>query len=475
MVHTKDIVKSLPLLAAILGKKYGIEVRIGGDSAYTNGKIIHLPVLPEEGDEQFMVLVRGLIDHEAAHIRSSELSVLQRERPSPVLKHLWNSLEDGWVEQRLIACYPGCKVNFRKLIEHFFMREDNVEEHINPAAAVLDAVLLTVRSWAAPAIRPHRDSVIAVVNRAYPGLWPQVEAVLAEARYSTSSQQNMDYAKRILFLLQHQANALPAKESEQQRTLQEQRKPAQDTPDAHGRNAATPEQPAHSGAIQPQSADRTEHTGQTDTQGMPRISACQAMKALLEGTEASSLPEQLGEKLKAALGEQNPLRQGIRIATVAHTKAANLSAADIAHCRAATTVLRLRLHRLLQAEGAVPLKPGLRGKLCGSALYRLAVHNPRIFLRRGEKPVLDTAVHLLLDSSGSMAGASIRLAVQSCYAVASSLQAIKDVNVAVTAFPGVETLRSLTVSPLVAHGQKLHTAWLLPPAAERLWGKPCGG
>ena len=104
MVHTKDIVKSLPLLAAILGKKYGIEVRIGGDSAYTNGKIIHLPVLPEEGDEQFMVLVRGLIDHEAAHIRSSELSVLQRERPSPVLKHLWNSLEDGWVEQRLIAC-----------------------------------------------------------------------------------------------------------------------------------------------------------------------------------------------------------------------------------------------------------------------------------------------------------------------------------------------------------------------------------
>ena len=60
MIQNKHIIKSLPLLAAALGKKYGVEVVIGGDSAYTkactNGRTIYLPALPLDCDATLLGL-----------------------------------------------------------------------------------------------------------------------------------------------------------------------------------------------------------------------------------------------------------------------------------------------------------------------------------------------------------------------------------------------------------------------------------
>ena len=50
-MNPKHIIKALPLLASVLGRKYGVQVRIGGDTAFTNGNIIQLPSLPLDGDE----------------------------------------------------------------------------------------------------------------------------------------------------------------------------------------------------------------------------------------------------------------------------------------------------------------------------------------------------------------------------------------------------------------------------------------
>ena len=39
-MNPKHIIKSLPLLASVLGRKYGVQVRIGGNKAFPNGDII---------------------------------------------------------------------------------------------------------------------------------------------------------------------------------------------------------------------------------------------------------------------------------------------------------------------------------------------------------------------------------------------------------------------------------------------------
>jgi len=97
-----------------------------------------------------------------------------------------------------------------------------------------------------------------------------------------------------------------------------------------------------------------------------------------------------------------------------------------------------------------------------------------VFRVKAERVGIDTAVHILLDCSGSMVR-RIRLACQACYAVASALDASK-INVAVTAFPSSQLPSGSysTVAPIIAHGQKVHIGLDLTPAGgtpmgEALW------
>ncbi len=94
MISNKAILQSLPLLASVLGKSYGVRVEIGGNQAFTNGSVIQLPSLPAEFDNKFTGLVRGFLDHESAHIRETDFSVLQGM--TPLEKNIWNIFED-WV------------------------------------------------------------------------------------------------------------------------------------------------------------------------------------------------------------------------------------------------------------------------------------------------------------------------------------------------------------------------------------------
>jgi cobaltochelatase CobT len=85
---------------------------------------------------------------------------------------------------------------------------------------------------------------------------------------------------------------------------------------------------------------------------------------------------------------------------------------------------------------------------------------------------LNTAVHVLLDVSGSMAGAPITLAKQACYAIAKALAGIKGVNPAVTAFPATTAPNS--VVSLVRHGQTVSESFEIgasggTPLAAALW------
>ena len=63
MIRTKDVLNCLPLVASILGDRYGVQVRIGGKDACTNGKVIFLPSLPMDCEPELLALTRAFIDH----------------------------------------------------------------------------------------------------------------------------------------------------------------------------------------------------------------------------------------------------------------------------------------------------------------------------------------------------------------------------------------------------------------------------
>lgn len=153
-LREKDILGCLPLLASVLGNTYGVHVRIGGSDACTDGNMIQLPSLPVDCGEELLLLVRGFIDHESAHIRYTDFKAFKEAALDAVTKNLFNAIEDWRVENRLAAVFPGCRHNFHELIRRFFVEDATRERagEISLALSVLNYVLLTVRSWDVPEV-----------------------------------------------------------------------------------------------------------------------------------------------------------------------------------------------------------------------------------------------------------------------------------------------------------------------------------
>lgn len=87
-----------------------------------------------------------------------------------------------------------------------------------------------------------------------------------------------------------------------------------------------------------------------------------------------------------------------------------------------TGTIQKNLERAFAARKLSHVTPGRRsGKLRASALYRLASGDVRVFEKREPALVTHAAVSLLSDCSGSMAGAPMRLAAVSAYALSTVL------------------------------------------------------
>jgi len=196
------------MVASVLGRKYGVKVVIGGRGAYTDGSTIHLPALPLESSETLIGLARGYIDHEAAHIRETRFDWLCLANLTPLEMHVWNTFEDWRVEHRLARLFPGCRQNFNWLIKHLFGNPS--EKTADPAMAILNWLLLSVRAWDVPSLNGQRDAVGSFVEAHYPGLTTHLNSVLKKVNaYCDSTQDCILYAREVVSILKAKAAILP--------------------------------------------------------------------------------------------------------------------------------------------------------------------------------------------------------------------------------------------------------------------------
>lgn len=125
--------KVLALVARVLGQKYDIKIAMGSYStASTDGQTIFLPLVQ---GEDAVALARGYIDHEAAHIRLTNMNIM----PTNDFKgQLLNVIEDIRVEKGIGKDYPGCASNLRNLSstlnEKYGVFQPNP---VNPSTSIL--------------------------------------------------------------------------------------------------------------------------------------------------------------------------------------------------------------------------------------------------------------------------------------------------------------------------------------------------
>jgi cobalamin biosynthesis protein CobT len=77
-----------------------------------------------------------------------------------------------------------------------------------------------------------------------------------------------------------------------------------------------------------------------------------------------------------------------------------------------------------------------------------------VFQRREERAAPNTAVHLLVDLSFSMAGGADRVALDAAMALALALEPLRGVSCAVTAFPGLHGSPT-RVTRIQSHGERV--------------------
>jgi hypothetical protein len=438
---TQEILQCLPLLADILGRAYGVAVEIGGTEAFTTGRVIRLPSLPAASDPTFLGLVRGYIDHEAAHIRHTDFEAMTKAAVTPLEKHIWNIFEDWRVEARLAEIFPGSGQNFHWLIRHLFQQPP--AETRSSAYVILDWLLLTVRSWSVPELAPQCQEVAGRIDRLWPGLHLRLEPILAAMQdHCPGSMACLDYARHVV------------------RTLS-----SISTDPVSRRRSAPPS------ATRKREEDHGDAMGQRD---MPAAEVCASPAAItdlqsLVSATATELPEDLGQFLKRSIASEPTQLGRTAVAAISTKPVSPLSQQDLLEIERVTAGMRARLQGLLQATRLIQRRPSRRGKIDPRRLHAVTIGSQRVFLTSEPKPAINTAVHILLDSSSSMR-TRIRLASQCCHVVAQALSQI-GISVGVTAFPGE---RHASVAPLLRHGDRVHSDFLIDagggtPLSEAGW------
>ncbi len=136
--------------------------------------------------------------------------------------------------------------------------------------------------------------------------------------------------------------------------------------------------------------------------------------------------------------------------------------------------LVVRLQGLVESDRARGEARARRGRRIATArLARVAAGNGRVFRRRAERRAPETALHLLLDRSGSMRApggpgrrSRLELGLEAALALALALEGIPGASVAVSAFPARDGRSVLT---LLGRGERVRDA------AGRFWLKAAGG
>ena len=509
MITRRHILSSLPLLAAALTGRDGIHVTFEGSQACTSGKTIVIPALPLDSKPEVLATVRGHIDLQSAHIRYTDFRAVAKANMGPLQAWCWHIIEDWRVGQKMAAIYPGSRSNLNWLIARQCAAwagdkpgkkpksGQKLGANLGPnlAMSALLHVRATVLSWDVPEALACNASHTGALHRAYPALVRALDRLLANVRaHCPNTQSAIDHAARLAACLEECGlDNTSLQEEDAEDTPERLEQSAVDCGEGNASQSgkcddcdagmdSTGIDEAATGAMEEtDTANTTENAteganaehGNTTPQKGNGAGGDLFEDQLLEALEQA--PQSLGEALADTLDTVSRRTKSEFFVSPEEGKRTVKALDDLRRNLAlrATVALKIRLQGLLQADTLRRSALGRRGKLHTQSLYRLAVGNPRLFLRTSDKQDMDTAVHILLDASGSMHGPRIELAADACYAVARALESLRGVSVGISVFPATGGA-ACGIFPLVRHDERVSDKFDIrgegdTPLTEALW------
>ncbi|MEQ1486758.1 VWA domain-containing protein [Methyloglobulus sp.] len=522
-MNNQTLNNAFPIVAAALGNKFGVNVRIGGEEAFTDGSMINLPAYNLE-DPSYKDVAWGYLAHEAAHVRFTEFVDFGNAATSIIRKDIVNTLEDIRIEKAMQAIYPGTKRTIEKVVGHlvqtggFEVVGSNGQVH--PATVLGQFLLFRLRTdvLGQTALSAYADSTEALLEATFPtGAVTRLMGLLSEVPALTSTRDCVRLADRILRMVKEEQE----KEQEKARQSQQQEDDSSDNNESPANkgngdpqqdcqpqgNDPQSDQDAESNpsGLQADSAQDVESQAQQqpalqgnageDYQAQPsgkgqgpstdsvdqreNLDSGQLAQVLTSVLSASEddVAQDVFEVVRQLLGNQpsncydSELHMPIAVKPKTHPGTGNKLLNEVLN---ESGKIRASLQGLVQSNRFDrPANKRSGNRIDGRKLLRLAQGDSRIFERRHHRQAPNSAVHLLLDGSGSMMEEYdpnkkelrlIGLATKAAVALALALEGIQGVNPAITRFPFDDTEN---VEPLLRHGQKVRpNAALFSPIAD---------
>ena len=479
MTTNSTLTNALPIVAAAYGRKFGVQISIGGNEAMTNGKVIQIPAVADTAKN----LAYGYLAHESGHIRFTDFELSRHSQP--IGRFVEGVLEDIRIENAMIRIYPGTRSTLDSVFESLVAADtiSPVSDQIGAPEILCNGLLHLTRHRyrKQTALRNHAKQADQVMRRVLGARFVhRLHGLLTEIPTLQSTSDSMALARKIVALVEEEAQN-PAT----QPTTSEDDNPPDDDDQEH-------EQPAQdsggeeSDTENPVGADTDDGTGQSDradlseyqndhdstsgtgsqessaeniqSQGSQpnRSEITTALQAALAATE-EELPEDVFQVVAETLGAESLSAPTLLPTTEPFTGNSLVGRIALHRVKIHSAKLTARLQGLVQAHTLTCCRTVQRGrKLSPNHLHRAGVGDPRIFQVRDHRVAPDTALHLLVDLSGSMADGQDRIALDAAMALALALEPIRGVSRAVSAFPGLHG-QDQNVTAILAHGERVAT------------------
>lgn len=498
--RANGIFESLPILAAAFGRREGIKVEIGGNTAYTDGKIIRLPSLPLDCDDELAVKAFGYLYHESGHIEFTDINQFRGTdvASDPLLKFMLNAIEDVRMEDMRNATYPGSAKALADLVatlakDGAFGTPELIAA-AEPHDVLTHACLTHLRSDYLE--QPCEEQAQAWMNRAEqllgtPGM-VRFKALMNQVANLDTTADALALARRIRTMIEEVANEPPPEEPAN----------ADSTDGSDGAEGAGGEAGATGNDSNPgdtpgdgDNGGAAGDGGDAQGQGSADASAGSAGASAGHGGDQQPDREALKKVLGAGAGDFAPTDLGDIAGKALEEKAAQAMAEDqsanpgsgsiarqlnvskstvggqgeLLEVQAASQQLRTKLAAAMDAEARVKVTHRRQGnRLDGNVVHRLFTGDTRVFRRKEATRKVNTAVEILLDRSRSMAGGQIEVARKAALAAAMGIAQIHGCKVAAAAFPDVVVLKDFDDTPRGSAGRFVIDATGTTPMGEAM-------
>ncbi len=334
---------ALPIVAAALGRKFGVEVGVGGHEARTDGRHIQIPAVPD--DPASRDLAWGYLAHEAAHVRYTDFGVYgEAAREGPLQETLQNRIEDVRIERELARPYPGTRATIATVLGRMLAegRLSAPEPGDHPAQVLAAYLLLALRRevLGQDVLEVQARKAAGTLRQVFPvAFTARLRTLMDEVPRLTSTAESVDLARRIRRLIEEEAKDPPRNGSgrtggsgEQDPTGQsssadsEQRDGTSSQVSSAGQPATGASNPGANGgdpkasASQPDTGDGTDSPGATDSgddvgggsagdaDGFSQRDALAAVLSAGSGDCAGDLFTEVGKLLGAQPGSTSETR-----------------------------------------------------------------------------------------------------------------------------------------------------------------------